>query len=325
MEHSDIEADDYNDSAETLRITVPKELAGGRLDAVLAKLLPDYSRSRLARWIDDGAVLLEGKTATPKTKLWGGEAVTVEVAPDPQESAFQPEPVEFPVVYEDESIVVIDKPAGLVVHPAAGNWSGTLLNGLLHRYPALAGVPRAGIVHRLDKDTSGLMVVARTLKAQTELVRQLQARSVKRHYLAIAQGVLAGDGTVDAPIGRDPRNRLKMAVVPGGKPAITHYSVLERFARHTLVECRLETGRTHQIRVHMDHLGHALAADPVYRGKQYAISAALAEALTRFNRQALHAARLALVHPESGQTMEWTSPLPADMATLLQQLREEKP
>ncbi|WP_460526724.1 23S rRNA pseudouridine(1911/1915/1917) synthase RluD [Chitinimonas naiadis] len=325
MEHSDIEADDYNDSAETLRVTVPKEMGGGRLDAVLAKLLPDYSRSRLARWIDEGSVLLDGKAATPKTKLWGGEAITVEIIPDPQENAFQAEPVDFPVVYEDATIVVIDKPAGLVVHPAAGNWSGTLLNGLLHRFPELASVPRAGIVHRLDKDTSGLMVVARTIKAQTELVRQLQARSVKRHYMAIAQGSLSQDGIVNAPIGRDPRNRLKMAVVPSGKPAVTHYSVLERFLRHTLVECRLETGRTHQIRVHMAHLGHSLAADPVYGGKQYVVSPALAAMLAQFSRQALHAARLALVHPDSGQTMEWTSPLPDDMQALLQQLREEKP
>ncbi|GLR11592.1 ribosomal large subunit pseudouridine synthase D [Chitinimonas prasina] len=322
MEHSDIEADDYNDSAESIRLTVPKDAAGGRLDAVLAKLLPDYSRSRLARWIDDGSILLDGKGATPKTKLWGGEAVVLTLDTDPQESAFQPEPLDFPVVYEDAALVVIDKPAGLVVHPAAGNWSGTLLNGLLHRYPELAGVPRAGIVHRLDKDTSGLMVVARTLKAQTELVRQLQARTVKRHYLAIAQGVLPRDGTVDAPIGRDPRNRLKMAVVGNGKPALTHYSVLERYARHTLVECRLETGRTHQIRVHMAHLHHPLAADPVYGGKPGSQPPAVAAALAALNRQALHAARLSLVHPETGSSPVWESPLPDDMQQLIQQLRE---
>ncbi|QDQ29343.1 23S rRNA pseudouridine(1911/1915/1917) synthase RluD [Chitinimonas arctica] len=323
MEHSDIEADDYNDSAETLRVTVPKDVGGGRLDAVLAKLLPDYSRSRLARWIDEGSVLLNDKPASPKTKLWGGETILVEVKPDPQQTAFQPEALDFPVIYQDATLVVIDKPAGLVVHPAAGNWSGTLLNGLLYRYPELAGVPRAGIVHRLDKDTSGLMVVARTLKAQTELVRQLQARTVKRHYLAIAQGNLARDGKVDAPIGRDPKNRLKMAVVDNGKPAVTHYTILENFTRHCLVECRLETGRTHQIRVHMAHLGHSLAADPVYGGRPSSHSPAMLAMLAGFGRQALHAARLGLIHPETGEAQQWECPLPADMQALLALLREE--
>lgn len=324
MEHSDIEADDYNDSAETLRVTVPKDAAGARLDVVLAKLIPAYSRSRLARWIDEGSVLLAGKTANPKTKCWGGEQIDVTVCPDPADTAFEPEPLEFPVVYDDDTLIVIDKPAGLVVHPAPGNWSGTLLNGLLHRYPELASVPRAGIVHRLDKETSGLMVVARTIKAQTELVRQLQARTVKRHYLAVAQGRVQRDGTVNAPIGRDPRNRLKMAVVEqGGKPAITHYSVLEAFTRHTLVECRLETGRTHQIRVHMAHLGHPLAADPVYGARLHPDTpATVVDAIAALDRQALHAAQLALVHPETQQLQSWSAPLPADMQALIAILRE---
>ena len=300
---------------------MPQESAGNRLDVVLAQLLPEFSRSRLARWIDEGKATLNGKAVPPKTKVWGGEAVEVAAEPDPADAAFLPEEVAFPVVYEDNAIVVIDKPAGLVVHPAAGNWSGTLLNGLLHRYPALAGVPRAGIVHRLDKETSGLMVVAKTLRAQTELVRQLQARSVKRHYQAVTVGVPREAGTVDAPIGRHPKDRLKMAVVEGGKPAVTHYTVLERFERHALVECRLETGRTHQIRVHMAHIGHPLVGDPVY-GRTLAMRDE-PEALRQFKRQALHAARLALVHPESGAEMGWTSPLPADMQALLRALRGE--
>lgn len=323
MEHSDIEAEDYSESDALVRVTLPRNNSGGRFDAALAAVLSDYSRSRLVRWMDEGRILLDGKPASPKTRVWGGETVEVMTEPDPEEVAYRAEPVDFPLVYEDATLLVIDKPAGLVVHPAAGNWSGTLLNGLLYRYPDLAGVPRAGIVHRLDKDTSGLMVVARTLKAQTDLVRQLQARTVKRHYLAIAQGVLKRDGSVNAPIGRDPRNRLKMAVVENGKPALTHYSVIETFARHTLVECRLETGRTHQIRVHMAHLGHALAADPVYGGKPGLLSDELKAALAAFDRQALHAAKLALVHPDSGDVQQWESPLPEDMQQLIAQLRKE--
>ncbi len=290
---------------------------------MLAKLLPDYSRSRLARWIDEGKARLDGKAVSPKTRVWGGEAVEVLAEPDPADAAFAPEPVDFPVVYEDSSVLVIDKPAGLVVHPAAGNWSGTLLNGLLYRYPDLAGVPRAGIVHRLDKETSGLMVVARNLKAQTELVRQLQARTVKRHYRAITQGLIKLDGTVDAPIGRHPRERMRMAVVPGGKQAITHYSVLARYVRHSLVECRLETGRTHQIRVHMAHIGHALAADPVYGGRNFPAVQAVLDAIASLKRQALHAAKLALIHPDSGELMSWDSPIPADMQALIAALEQE--
>jgi len=319
MEYSDIEADDYNDSAELLRVVVPQESAGKRLDVVLAQLLPEFSRSRLARWIDDGKATLNGKPASPKTKVWGGEAVEVATEPDPTEAAFLPEDVAFPVIYDDAAIIVIDKPAGLVVHPAAGNWSGTLLNGLLHRYPVLAGVPRAGIVHRLDKETSGLMVVAKTLRAQTELVRQLQARTVKRHYLAVTHGIPRASGTVDAPIGRHQKDRLKMAVVGGGKPAVTHYAVQERFDKHALVECRLETGRTHQIRVHMAHINHPLVGDPVY-GRN-ALMRDQPDALRQFKRQALHAARLALVHPDSGEEVSWASAMPADMQALLDALR----
>ncbi|BCL74473.1 ribosomal large subunit pseudouridine synthase D [Jeongeupia sp. HS-3] len=291
------------------------------MDAALAQLLPDYSRNRLATWIKDGLVTVDGQAASPKQKLWGDETITVQIQASPEEVAFQPEDIPLDVVYEDDAIIIINKPAGLVVHPGSGNWSGTLLNGLLYRYPQLKGVPRAGIVHRLDKDTSGLMVVARTLVAQNSLVQQLQAHTVSRHYFAIAQGLVKRDGTVDAPIGRHPRERIKMAVVGTGKPAVTHYRVLERFTAHTLVECKLETGRTHQIRVHMAHIGHPLAADPVYGGRQKLFAPEIMLALQDFDRQALHAKKLSLVHPTTGKTMTWKSQLPPDFEGLLAALR----
>lgn len=322
--HSEIESDDYNEFADTRVLTAPDDIAGERLDAALAKLLPEFSRSRLASWIKDGRVTVDGETASPKTKLWGGEKLLVDAEPDPETVAFQAEDVPLDIVYEDDAILVLNKPAGLVVHPGSGNWSGTVLNGLLHRYPELKAVPRAGIVHRLDKDTSGLMVVARTLSAQNHLVQQLQARTVKRHYLAVAQGLVRADGTVDAPIGRHPRERIKMAVTGTGKPAVTHYRVLERFSAHTLVECRLETGRTHQIRVHMAHLGHPLAADPVYGGRPKLFAPEIMLALEGFARQALHAKKLALVHPVSGKTMTWRAPLPEDFELLIAALRAEQ-
>ncbi len=322
--HSEIESDDYNEFADTRVLTAPGEIAGERLDAALARLLPEFSRSRLAGWIKDGRVTVDGAPASPKTKLWGGETLTVDTEPNPEEVAFQPEDVPLDVLYEDDTVLVINKPAGLVVHPGSGNWSGTVLNGLLYRYPELKAVPRAGIVHRLDKDTSGLMVVARTLAAQHHLVQQLQARSVKRHYLAIAQGLVRADGKVDAPIGRHPRERIKMAVTGNGKPAVTHYRVLERFSAHTLIECRLETGRTHQIRVHLAHIGHPLAADPVYGGRPKLFAPEIMLALEGFARQALHAKKLSLVHPLSGKTMTWRAPLPEDFELLIAALRAEQ-
>ncbi|WP_255987767.1 23S rRNA pseudouridine(1911/1915/1917) synthase RluD [Chitinolyticbacter albus] len=324
MMHSEIESDDYNEFADTRVLTAPGEIAGERLDAALARLLPEFSRSRLAGWIKDGRVTVDGAPASPKTKLWGGETLTVDTEPNPEEVAFQPEDVPLDVLYEDDTVLVINKPAGLVVHPGSGNWSGTVLNGLLYRYPELKAVPRAGIVHRLDKDTSGLMVVARTLAAQHHLVQQLQARSVKRHYLAIAQGLVRADGKVDAPIGRHPRERIKMAVTGNGKPAVTHYRVLERFSAHTLIECRLETGRTHQIRVHLAHIGHPLAADPVYGGRPKLFAPEIMLALEGFARQALHAKKLSLVHPLSGKTMTWRAPLPEDFELLIAALRAEQ-
>lgn len=323
------DSEDYSDNSEN-EVSTPREilatpeLAGERLDAALARLLPDYSRSRLSQWIRDGHVLLDGKTATPKTRLQGYERIQVTPEPTAEETAFTAEAMDLPIVYQDEHIIVIDKPVGMVVHPAAGNWSGTLLNGLLHHDPALARVPRAGIVHRLDKETSGLMVVARTIPAQTDLVRQLQARSVSRIYRAIADGEVPCDGKIDAPIGRDPHNRLRMAVVKfGGKPALTHLRVLARYPSHTYIECRLETGRTHQIRVHMREARHPLAGDPLYGNPRHKMPDAVADAVHALGRQALHAAKLSLTHPATGERMSWTSPLPDDMRRVLAALRAE--
>ncbi len=286
-----------------------------RLDQALAHLLPEFSRSRLQQWIKAGRVWVDGKTFSPKDKVWGGEVIVLEPEQDPGEVAFGPENIPLDMVYQDDVLAVINKPAGLVVHPGSGNWSGTLLNALLYHFPQVAGVPRAGIVHRLDKDTSGLMVVAKTLTTQTDLVRQLQARTVKREYLALVEGVLNGSGRVDAPIGRHPTQRVKMAVVESGKAAVTHYQVLEQLPGCTLVRCRLETGRTHQIRVHMLSLGHPLVGDPVY-GKSRGSAA-------DFPRQALHAAQLALTHPVSQEQMVWQAPLPEDMEQLLNGLRSQ--
>jgi 23S rRNA pseudouridine1911/1915/1917 synthase len=299
-------------------LEIPADCAGLRLDQALARLLPEHSRSRLAAWIRQGKVSLGDTAADAKLKVWGGERISLAAEPLPEETAQRPEAIPLAILHEDDHILVIDKPAGLVVHPGSGNWQGTLLNALLHHAPQLAGIPRAGIVHRLDKDTSGLLVVAKTLEAQTDLVRQLQARTVKRHYLALAHGRVARDGVVDAPIGRHPVQRTKMAVVGGGRAARTHYRVLERFAHATLLECALETGRTHQIRVHMAELGHPLVGDPVYGPRRTAHPT-----LAGFPRQALHAWRLALAHPATRSEMSWEAPLPEDFAVLLASLRAE--
>jgi len=316
---------DYNAAgtsaaAPVLELMAPVDCAGMRLDQVLSRLLPEYSRSRLQNWVDAGSVLVDGKTSESKAKLWGGERLRVTPRADPATAAYAAENFGLPIVFEDATLLVIDKPAGLVVHPGSGNWSGTMLNALLAHAPELEQVPRAGIVHRLDKDTSGLLVVAKTLTAQTDLVRQLQARSVSREYLALAAGHVKADGEVDAPIGRHPVQRTRMAVVPGGKPARTHYRVREAFADATLLECKLDTGRTHQIRVHLASIGHPLIGDPVYAKKR----AAAPPPLNKFPRQALHAARLAFVHPVSGREVSFEAPLPADFDTLLQVLRTAK-
>jgi 23S rRNA pseudouridine1911/1915/1917 synthase len=265
--------------------------------------------------VEEGAVLVDGEPGKQARRLRGGERIEVALGPRPEEVAFRPEAIDLDVLHEDEHVLVLSKPAGLVVHPGSGNWAGTMLNALLHRVPALKHLPRAGIVHRLDKETSGLLVVAKTETAMQHLVRQLQARTVKRTYLALARGIVAGPGTVEAPIGRHPTQRTRMAVVPGGKPAITHYRPKKRFAAHTLLECDLETGRTHQIRVHLASLGHPLEGDPVYGGK----------GARRLERQALHAWRLAFVHPATGETLRFEAPPPADFEALLAGLAKAAP
>jgi len=298
-------------------------MTGLRLDQALQQLLPDYSRSRLQTWIKDKRVTLDGEYAAPKQAVWGGGKVRVEPELHPSETPYAAEEIALDIVYEDDALLVVNKPAGLVVHPGSGNWQGTMLNALLHHAPQLACIPRAGIVHRLDKDTSGLLVVAKTLTSQTDLVRQLQARSVKRDYLAVVQGLVARDGKVDAPLGRHPSQRVKMAIVHNGKPAVTHYTVLEQFDRHTMIRCSLETGRTHQIRVHMQSIGHPLVGDPVYGGKSLNLPPLLSDVVKNLGRQALHAEKLGLIHPVSGEAMEWWAELPEDMADLLKVLRNE--
>ncbi|MDR1854795.1 MAG: 23S rRNA pseudouridine(1911/1915/1917) synthase RluD [Azoarcus sp.] len=304
---------------------IPADCAGLRLDRALARMFPAHSRSRLQVWLREGHIRVDGLVPEARAKVQGGERLEMDAAPAaPEELAARAEDIALAVVFEDEALLVVDKPAGLVVHPGSGNWSGTLMNALLHHAPELAAVPRAGIVHRLDKDTSGLLVVAKTLAAQTNLIRQLQARSVARHYLALVHGALARGGEIDAPIGRHPVQRTKMAVVGRGRAALTRYEVREKLAGVTLVECRLATGRTHQIRVHMAHVGHPLVGDPVYGPRR-----AADPLLAGFKRQALHAFRLGLIHPASGEPMQWFAPLPQDFAELLTALgsttvREDK-
>ena len=287
------------------------------------RLLPEYSRNRLQEWMRSGHITLDGGSASAKTKVWGGE--TVEVAPQalPSTTLHAPEEIPLTVLFEDGEILVIDKPAGLVVHPGSGNWSGTLLNALLRHAPAVAGVPRAGIVHRLDKDTSGLLVVAKTIPAQVDLVRQLQARSVTREYIAVVHGALSREGVVDAPIGRHPVHRTRMAVVARGKPAKTHYFPVEHGNGWSRLRCRLETGRTHQIRVHLNSIGHPLIGDPVYGVSQR--KAVLPEAAQAFPRQALHAARLGLIHPATKESLSWESALPGDILDLIALLKNANP
>lgn len=314
---------------QALMLTIPNDLGGLRLDVALQRLLPEHSRSRLQAWIKDGLVTVAGLASTSKTKVWGGEAVVVQVQIKPEQQAFQAESIPLNIVFEDQHILVINKPAGMVVHPAAGNWTGTLLNALLFHAPELKDLPRAGIVHRLDKDTSGLLVVAKTLAAQTNLVRQLQARTVKREYRAIVWGQIWRNGMIDQPIGRDPRSRTKMAINRAGKPAITRYEMLERFSVQTYMRCNLETGRTHQIRVHMQYLKAPIVGDPVYGFRGIvpirAMTQTLRDAVSQFKRQALHAIKLGLLHPASNEFVEWQIDLPDDMKALLEAMRHEDP
>ena len=304
---------------------VPEELAGSRLDQALAKMFPEFSRSRLKVWILAGHVSVDGRHPKPRDAVEGGEQVTVRPQAEVSVTS-EPEAIDLDVAWEDDALLVIRKPAGLVVHPGAGNLRGTLMNGLLHYVPDLVNLPRAGIIHRLDKDTSGLLLVAKTLEAHTALVRALADRQISRHYLAVCTGVLTGGGTIDAPIARHPVDRLRMSVQENGKPAVTHYRLIERYRSHTFVRVQLETGRTHQIRVHFAWRRHPLVGDPVYGGRLQlpaGASGELTQALRGFRRQALHAARLSLAHPGTGETLDVECDPPDDFESLLGALRRD--
>jgi 23S rRNA pseudouridine1911/1915/1917 synthase len=304
---------------------VPEELAGLRLDQALARMFPEYSRSRLKEWLLAGAITVDGGSPRPRDAVAGGETVTLQPLAESEVRA-APEPIQLAVVYEDDDLLVVNKAAGLVVHPGAGNPGGTLMNGLLHHCPQLEEVPRAGIIHRIDKDTTGLLLVAKSLPAHTALVRQLAEREISRNYLAVCNGVLTGGGTIDQPIGRHPVDRKRMSVQQNGKPAVTHYTVLERFRAFTYISVKLETGRTHQIRVHFAWRRHALVGDPVYGGRLALPKGAtqpLIDTLRRFKRQALHATRLAFEHPATGETLELEVPPPADFENLLDIMRKD--
>ncbi|CAC9587300.1 LSU rRNA pseudouridine(1911/1915/1917) synthase (EC 5.4.99.23) [uncultured Gammaproteobacteria bacterium] len=312
-----------------LKIVIPNRLIGQRIDSALATMLPDFSRSKITNWVRTGKALVNNKTFKPKEKILGGEIVALTLVKE-KSNAWLGEDIPIDVVYEDDDIIVVNKPVGLVTHPGAGNWTGTLANALLHFDPSLANLDRAGIVHRLDKNTSGLMVVARSELAQKNLVNQLQTHTVSREYSAIVYGHMISGGTVEAPIGRDPKDRIRQAVVEEGegKNAITHYRVIDRFAHHTHVKCILETGRTHQIRVHMSYVEHPLIADPMYGGKIRFPKKAdedLKDALKSFKRQALHAKKLTISHPITGEEMSWKAPLPQDLKDLLATLNKFDP
>lgn len=302
---------------------VPSSLAGLRVDQALSRLLPEYSRSRLTQWIKDARIRIDGEGVKPNQRIRGGERVCVQADLTQRQGQDQPQDIGLVVVFEDEHLLVVNKPPGLVVHPGSGNLDGTLLNALLHHAPSLAAVPRAGIVHRLDKDTSGLLVVAKTLPAQLSLARQLLARTVSRQYLAVATGVVPPSGTVDSPIGRHPVQRTRMAVVAKGRASVTHFRRLSAGLGWSVVECRLQTGRTHQIRVHLQSLGHPLVGDPAYGSR--ARERALPARAQAFARQALHAARLELQHPARGDTLAWSAPLPEDLVALIHCLEHDAP
>ena len=309
---------------EKLKILIPERMTGERIDAAIARMLPEYSRSKITTWIKAGDVLINQHKFKPKDRAKGDEIVEVTLKKS-EKIRWIAEDIPLDVVFEDDDIIVINKPVGLVTHPGAGNWKGTLANGLLAYDPELFKLDRAGIVHRLDKNTSGLMVVARSEKAQKNLVEQLQTHTVSREYSAIVYGHMISGGTIDEPIGRDSRDRIKQAVTDSGKHALTHYRVIDRFAHHTHVKAILETGRTHQIRVHLSHIGYSLIGDPMYGGKIRFPKKAVEElkdALKGFNRQALHAKKLTITHPISGETMSWKAPLPDDMIALLDVLSE---
>ena len=308
----------------TLTIIIPERMSGNRLDASLSEMLPDHSRSKISAWIKSGDALINQKFFKPKDKSCGNEIVYLTFN-QKQTNDWIAEKIPLNVVYEDEDIIVINKQSGLVTHPGAGNWTGTLANALLYYDSDLSKLDRAGIVHRLDKNTSGLMVIARNEKSQKYLVEQLQSHLVEREYSAIVYGHMIAGGTVDEPIGRDPRDRVKQAVLTSGKEARTHYRAIDRFKSHTHVKAILETGRTHQIRVHLSYVGHSLIGDPMYGGRvrfPKKASEELKDALLNFKRQALHSKKLTLIHPISGESMSWKIPLPDDMAELLEVLKK---
>ncbi|MBE0435939.1 MAG: 23S rRNA pseudouridine(1911/1915/1917) synthase RluD [Methylomicrobium sp.] len=309
-----------------LSAQIPEEMAGMRLDQVLAELFSDYSRSKLQTWLKAGRVIVDGAQLKAKDKVEGGESIELDAEAEVVLEC-EAEAIPLDIVYEDESLLIINKPAGLVVHPAVGNWTGTLQNALLNHVPSLETLPRAGIVHRIDKETSGLLMVAKTLPAHNSLVKQLQERSIEREYLAITKGRIIAGATIDEPIGRHPTDRKRYSVRQTGKDAVTHYRVVERFARHTLIRVKLETGRTHQIRVHMAYVHFPLVGDPVYGGRFQLppdCSEQLEIELRAFKRQALHAEKLGLLHPETQEYCEWIQPLPDDMIRLLAALRDNE-
>ncbi len=305
---------------------VPFEMAGMRLDQVLAELFSDYSRSKLQLWVKSGRVQVNGLSLKPKDKLDGGEIIVLDAEAEVVITS-EPEKIPLDIVFEDESLLIVNKPAGLVVHPAVGNWSGTLLNALLNHDANLESLPRAGIVHRIDKDTSGLLMIAKTLQAHNRLTQQLQERTIHREYLAITRGRMTSGGTVDEPVGRHPTDRKRYVVRESGKFAVTHYRVVQRFTRHTLVQVKLETGRTHQIRVHLAHIRYPLLGDQVYGGRFQmppSCGERLEKELRSFKRQALHAAKLGLLHPVSDEYYEWEQPMPEDMLRLLEALTDNE-
>ena len=310
----------------TVRLTVPQALHGRRVDAALAALLPDHSRSRLQRLVRDGHVRLDDRIPECSDKVAAGARIEMELT-QPAEVSWKPQSIPLEIVHEDDALLVIDKPPGMVVHPGAGHFENTLLNAVMHHAPALQTVPRAGIVHRLDKDTSGLLVVAKTDTVRLRLVRELQARRVRREYLALVSGVVRAGGSIAAPIGRHPVHRTRMSVQQRGREATSHYGVQTAYRGHTLLKVRLESGRTHQIRVHMAHIGHPVVGDPLYGGRGAAVAKTrgpeLTDLMRGFRRQALHAERLGLNHPETGEPLEWTAPMPADMRALVEALEAD--
>jgi 23S rRNA pseudouridine1911/1915/1917 synthase len=309
-----------------LTALVPDDLSGKRLDQVAAMLFADFSRSRLQSWIVSGELLVDGRSIAGKEKLIGGETLSLAARLEPDQ-ALTPQAMALDIVHEDEALLVINKPAGLVVHPAPGHRDGTLINALVHHVPSLAELPRAGLIHRIDKDTTGLLVIAKTLESHTDLVAQLQSRTMRREYEAIVQGVMTGGGRVEAALGRHPTQRTRRAVVASGKEAVTHYRVVERYRAHTHIRLALETGRTHQIRVHMMHIGYPLLGDQEYGGRlrlPKASSPAFIQALQAFGRQALHAQRLELIHPLTADIMAWEAPLPEDFRGMLKTLKADQ-